>query len=813
MAFSRPLKLFLWIWIAVLVASEATTTESKRKKSFSQVFRAVLQADSVTYTSIAVPEGLEAIQLQLSAAPASFSPKVIVKRDGVPSVESDSALALLVPHQPHTLFLVDRHPVSCMLYLALYGGERLHSRRYFAGSPETAEVDLLVSFFFADPLLLLPPQSQSQSGLLEDGSTLFLNLTANSSVSYPLNLPADPLSSWKTKISLQGGCSDDAEGGGIAPPPGEVASSKLVVRVSRYGEEDVHEQSIPVFCSLGRSEAVLTVPRPLPGQWRLALSWLAGKTSLQQGPSFSPLVIQIQQEREALAVDVLWMDLISSSSAEEGELVYSTPFHTIAAASAVAGEIRSVQYYALSLASPYAVQQAGTGGAMLIVLRHTHRPSNESDVVYRIGFRLGNMPISESLDTVSPEVTVAHGFGGEGGKEEVETVYRWTIHRPVLPGLENPLLSALYLSLSHNGTVKRVEEQQQQEERISLSVYFQSCPVGFCVHGRCMVQRQGTLLAVSLCECDYPYAGEHCDYSTLSQTEYLLEIVSLVVTNFAILPAVLLAATQGLFVIAVGLFSSGFASAFYHLCDTDVYCVLPFSALHVVDVLFSQALIGLVVLLYAPLSPRTFDASCLGLVALLTAPVVADPTNPVTVVVVLVSVLLFVGLSLAIVLYSERYQCLRGVAGIDYSLLQPAPPSPSAKQRGSYMSLPVARSGSDSEERHSSLDLEMVTFTRNASPSLSPEAANLPVDGEGDDDNALLPKQAPSKWSSLNSFFCGIALGLTGLICFALQQKGSYWVLHSVWHLSVMIAAYLLLLGRSAVFSFLSLSCASPSSS
>ena len=44
--------------------------------------------------------------------------------------------------------------------------------------------------------------------------------------------------------------------------------------------------------------------------------------------------------------------------------------------------------------------------------------------------------------------------------------------------------------------------------------------------------------------------------------------------------------------------------------------------------------------------------------------------------------------------------------------------------------------------------------------------------------------------------FCGLLLGFIGLIFFALQSRTNYSVLHSLWHVSMMLSAYLIVRGK-----------------
>ena len=81
----------------------------------------------------------------------------------------------------------------------------------------------------------------------------------------------------------------------------------------------------------------------------------------------------------------------------------------------------------------------------------------------------------------------------------------------------------------------------------------------------------------------YPWAGERCDELTTSEKWYHVQISLLVISNLTMIPGVLFTIYHELYLIAVGLFTAAMASIFYHLCDTDTYCIfgLSFGSLQV----------------------------------------------------------------------------------------------------------------------------------------------------------------------------------------------------------------------------------------
>jgi hypothetical protein len=55
----------------------------------------------------------------------------------------------------------------------------------------------------------------------------------------------------------------------------------------------------------------------------------------------------------------------------------------------------------------------------------------------------------------------------------------------------------------------------------------------------------------------------------------------------------------------------------------------------------------------------------------------------------------------------------------------------------------------------------------------------------------------------IKSMLCGMVLGIVGLLFFAFQSRENYWLFHSLWHICVMTASFLLLKGKYEFFEFI----------
>jgi hypothetical protein len=189
--------------------------------------------------------------------------------------------------------------------------------------------------------------------------------------------------------------------------------------------------------------------------------------------------------------------------------------------------------------------------------------------------------------------------------------YVWTIKNPRLVGLSSTsgYGSTVFTRISQSREVNSEEFNKVASDlgfngtfEISLSLLFIPCTTDSCVHGVCVTQ-DGDIPA-STCECIYPYAGETCDEMGINYYFYILQVILLVSSNFAMIPVIILCIKNNLFFLASTFTLSSFASSIYHLADTDVYRGGDFSffSLHIFDVLFSILSICSIIIFHTPWS-------------------------------------------------------------------------------------------------------------------------------------------------------------------------------------------------------------------
>lgn len=255
--------------------------------------------------------------------------------------------------------------------------------------------------------------------------------------------------------------------------------------------------------------------------------------------------------------------------------------------------------------------------------------------------------------------------------------------------------------------------------------------------------------------------------------------------------------------------------------------------------LFSVSAIASVLLLYGPISRSTHSALSVLCVGLLVAPVSNQPTSP-------VNILQAMAFSASVVAIGWLYksgQCPSKACGVDlrwcfqcFVVLSGDPLScdvalgyrdkagrSAVGRRGLTGS--VLAVGGDSPlfavVRHIPLsdadveaedDVEMTTSSHylqqprsedtssrgNADGTTEPVGADMYEEASASaaHQSVIFTVIAALRNRKLRMPLCGAALGATGLLCFALQGRDNYYFLHSLWHIFMMISAYLLVQGR-----------------
>jgi hypothetical protein len=369
------------------------------------------------------------------------------------------------------------------------------------------------------------------------------------------------------------------------------------------------------------------------------------------------------------------------------------------------------------------------------------------------------------------------------GSEGNETVlpgaqYLWTIMKPRLDGLD--MSDSLYVQvalLDNNINIFK----ERVKFRADVTVMFVPCPTDACLHGTCILQEGD--VSISSCQCKYPWAGERCDQLGVSDKLYLVQIVLLASSNMAMIPAIAYCAYNHMPFIGSILTSSAVASAFYHLCDTDVYCTfdLSFDSLHIFDVLFSLISIAAVTLSYGAWDVHS-DLYCsivMIITAILISPVSTNPTAP-SIIVGTIAVSIAIAAASWIIAF-HYYKCFK------------------------YKYRKMSTTEAVADEDH----IEMESF---ASSHVNLDAIvdinqlrwiETPVSTTVDISSHSLYQRALVRVSMLRYTIIGLLLGAVGTLAFYLQNRTNYWYVHSIWHGSIMLSAYFILIGKPYFIAFL----------
>lgn len=75
----------------------------------------------------------------------------------------------------------------------------------------------------------------------------------------------------------------------------------------------------------------------------------------------------------------------------------------------------------------------------------------------------------------------------------------------------------------------------------------------------------------------FPWGGEKCDQLIMSRWFYSIQVSLLVLSNLAMIPGILYCYRCGLTALMTALTFAALSSGFYHLCDTDTFCIAEMS--------------------------------------------------------------------------------------------------------------------------------------------------------------------------------------------------------------------------------------------
>ncbi|XP_021850228.2 uncharacterized protein [Spinacia oleracea] len=147
-----------------------------------------------------------------------------------------------------------------------------------------------------------------------------------------------------------------------------------------------------------------------------------------------------------------------------------------------------------------------------------------------------------------------------------------------------------YILFAREGTwsfgLKHLNSSNMESlEKTSVSVSLERCPKKCSApHGSCQnfVDESGLTL-YSYCACDRTHGGIDCSVAIVSHRGHIWQSISLVASNAAAVLPAYWALRNKAFAEWVIFTSSGISSGLYHACDVGTWCALPFRVLQFLD--------------------------------------------------------------------------------------------------------------------------------------------------------------------------------------------------------------------------------------
>ncbi|XP_065859655.1 uncharacterized protein [Euphorbia lathyris] len=117
-----------------------------------------------------------------------------------------------------------------------------------------------------------------------------------------------------------------------------------------------------------------------------------------------------------------------------------------------------------------------------------------------------------------------------------------------------------------------------------MSVSVERCPRKCSSHGDCKVALDATgLTSYSFCSCDRTHGGFDCSIEIVSHQGHVRQSIALIASNVAAVLPAYWAIRQKAFSEWVLFTSSGISSGLYHACDVGAWCALSFNVLQFMD--------------------------------------------------------------------------------------------------------------------------------------------------------------------------------------------------------------------------------------
>lgn len=122
------------------------------------------------------------------------------------------------------------------------------------------------------------------------------------------------------------------------------------------------------------------------------------------------------------------------------------------------------------------------------------------------------------------------------------------------------------------------------KSQTTMSISLERCPKRCSSHGACQsVLDMSGLSLYSFCSCDRNHGGFDCSVEIVSHRGHIWQSISLIASNAAAVFPAYYALRQKAFAEWVLYTSSGISSGLYHACDVGTWCALSFKVLQFMD--------------------------------------------------------------------------------------------------------------------------------------------------------------------------------------------------------------------------------------
>ncbi|KAJ8900609.1 hypothetical protein K2173_025386 [Erythroxylum novogranatense] len=117
-----------------------------------------------------------------------------------------------------------------------------------------------------------------------------------------------------------------------------------------------------------------------------------------------------------------------------------------------------------------------------------------------------------------------------------------------------------------------------------MSISVERCPKRCSSHGECKVALDASgLTSYSFCSCDRTHGGLDCSVEVVSQQRHIWQSIALIASNAAAILPAYWSLRKKAFAEWVLFTSSGISSGLYHACDVGTRCVLSYNVLQFMD--------------------------------------------------------------------------------------------------------------------------------------------------------------------------------------------------------------------------------------